>query len=110
MGSQFINTIRPNCPDGVPLKPEELPRGLVESPQLVLDLVAREASRLPMNEEAKKRITEDLTLQYYFEGWDVAYRRTPLGVEIFAVGLEEVGAYMRTTPPEKRVGVVVGQP
>jgi hypothetical protein len=31
-----------------------------------------------------------LTLQYYYGGYDVAYRLTPQGVEVLAAGLAEV--------------------
>ena len=39
----------------------------------------------------------------------VAYRSTPEEVEVVAVGPEEVGRYLRNTPVEERVGVVVGR-
>ena len=59
--------------------------------------------------EAIQRMIDSLTLQYYFDGIDIAYRRTPQGVEVVAVGLEEVGELIRTTPQEQREGVVFGQ-
>ena len=52
---------------------------------------------------------DSLALQYYFDGTDIAYRRTSVGVEVVAVGLEEVGELIRTTPQEQREGVVFGQ-
>jgi hypothetical protein len=57
-----------------------------------------------------KRTRDDWTLAYYYEGTDVAYRITPQGVEVLAVGLHEIGDYLRNTPPEERQGVIVGQP
>ena len=54
-------------------------------------------------------MVDSLTLQYYFDGIDIAYRRTSQGVEVVAVGLQEVGELMRTTPQEQREGVVFGQ-
>ncbi len=48
-------------------------------------------------------------LQYDFDGIDIAYRRTSQGVEVVAVGFEEVGELIRTTPQEQREGVVFGQ-
>jgi hypothetical protein len=110
MGIQFRDADAPRYNGGRPLKPEELPHGLVQAPQEILDLVADEAAHTPLMDEAyRKRLTDAYTLEYYYEGMDVAYRRMPQGIEVFAVGLEEVGAYVRATPPEQRLGVVFGQ-
>jgi hypothetical protein len=91
------------------------PHGLIPIPPEVEAVVAREETRL-LNDhgitptpEAKQRMVASLTLQYYFDGIDIAYRHTPQGVEVVAVGLEEVGELIRTTPQEQREGVVFGQ-
>jgi hypothetical protein len=91
------------------------PRGLLPVPPEVEAIVAKEEARL-LNEhgivptpEARQRMVDSLTLQYYFDGIDIAYRRTPQGVEVLAVGLEELGEFLRTVPQEQREGVVFGQ-
>ena len=91
------------------------PHGLIPIPPEVEAVVAREELRLLKEHgitptpEARQRMVDSLTLQYYFDGIDIAYRRTPQGVEVVAVGLEEVGELIRTTPQEQREGVVFGQ-
>jgi hypothetical protein len=91
------------------------PRGLIPVPPEVEAVVAREQARLWKDHgiiptpEARQRMVDSLTLQYYFDGIDIAYRRTPEGVEVVAVGLDEVGELIRTTPQGQREGVVFGQ-
>src|SRR3954447_17808060 len=91
------------------------PHGLIPIPPEVETVVAREELRLLKEHgitptpEARQRMVDSLTLQYYFDGIDIAYRRTSQGVEVVAVGLEEVGELIRTTPQEQRAGVVFGQ-
>jgi hypothetical protein len=92
------------------------PRGLLPVPPEVETVVAREEARIAqqhgirLTPEARKRLTDDFTLQYYFEGTDVACRETPQGVEILAVGWDEIGDYLKTIPPERRQDVKVRQP
>ena len=91
------------------------PHGLIPIPPEVEAVVVREELRLLKEHgitptpEARQRMVDSLTLQYYFDGIDIAYRRTPQGVEVVAIGLEEVGELIRTTPQEQREGVVFGQ-
>jgi hypothetical protein len=91
------------------------PHGLLTTPHQVETIVAEEEQRLLKKcgivptSEARQRMVDSLNLQYYFDGIDIAYRRTPHGVEVLAVGLEEVGAFLRETPPAQREGVVFGQ-
>jgi hypothetical protein len=91
------------------------PHGLIPIPPEVEAVVARDEARLLKEHriiptpEARQRMVDSLTLQYYFDGIDIAYRRTPQGVDVVAVGLEEVGELIRTTPQEQREGVVFGQ-
>jgi hypothetical protein len=92
------------------------PRGLLPVPPKVEEIVAREEGRLAQNHgvhivpEARKRMTDDLTLQYYYEGTDVACRETIQGVEVLAVGWDEIGDYLKTTPSEQRQDVKIRQP
>jgi hypothetical protein len=91
------------------------PHGLLPIPPEVEAVVAREEVRLLREHgitptpEARQRMLDSLTLQYYFDGIDVAYRRTTQGVEVVAVGLDEVGELVRTTPQEQRADLVFGQ-
>ncbi len=84
-------------------------RGLLPVPHEIERLVAREEASHPMTPEFRQLFVNRLTLQYYFEDQDVAFRFTPGGVEVFAVGPEEIGAFLRNTPPEQREGVTFGQ-
>lgn len=84
-------------------------RGLLPTPPEVAKLVVREVKRLPMTDEARQRITHDWTLQYYFGGHDVVYRKTPQGVEVLAAG-EEIGPLLRKLPSSQRKGIILGHP
>ena len=61
------------------------PRGLLPVPQEIEEAVAREEARIAREHgfviapEARQRMLDDLTLQYYYEGAYVASRHTPLG-------------------------------
>jgi hypothetical protein len=110
MGSQFFEENAPNRPNGAWIPPEELPHGLVQPPQVVLDLVTQEAARLPMNDEARKRITTQFTLQYYYDGWEIAYRRTPEGAEVLAVGYPEITELFKRLTADERQTVLLYQP
>jgi hypothetical protein len=91
------------------------PHGLLPIPPQVEAVVAREEARLLKDHgitptpEARQRMLDSVTLQYYFDGIDIAYRRTAQGVEVVAVGLDDVGELVRTTPQEQRADLVFGQ-
>src|SRR5262249_15307338 len=78
------------------------PRGLLTTPPEVEEIVAREVQKYPitiMTPEAKQRLTDDLNLQYYFEGEEVLYRPTERGAEVLAVGLREIGEVLQKLSP-----------
>jgi hypothetical protein len=104
--ADLIDLNAPNRRTGELIPAEELPRGLIQPPQRVLDLVARQAAKFPINDEEKTRITEDFTLQYYYQDWYIVYRRTPQGVEVLAVGLPEIAALVNHLTPEERRTVI----
>jgi hypothetical protein len=88
---------------------EQLPRGRVVFPQHIVDQVAADRAKFPAEiytEDYARRILEDHTLAYYYQDIPVAYRSLPDGVEILAVGFEEVAAYWQQPVP----GVQVVQP
>lgn len=90
------------------------PRGLLPVPQEIEETVAREEARVARESgiviapEARRRMLDDLTIQYYYEGAYVASRRTPRGIEILAVGWDEASQYRGNHPPETRQDVRIG--
>jgi hypothetical protein len=90
----------------------QLPLGLVPPPKEILEHVTNEKTRLQpfYTDEYAKRILDDMTLAFYYEGNNVAYRSVEQGVEVLAVGFPEVGEFLKNTPPEKRAGVIIKQP
>ena len=78
------------------------PRGLLPVPTEIAEEVSREqAAHQPNYSDDYAKLTrDDWTLTYYYEGEMVAYRSTPEGIEVIAVGPEEVGQYLRNTPAE----------
>ncbi len=95
MPGTFIDQNAQPRPETVPSGPGDLPHGLIRPPARVLEIVAKEKARFPaeiFTPEAEEQLTNDLTLQYYFDphGCDVAYRSTPQGPEVRAVGVEEI--------------------
>ena len=51
---------------------------------------------------------DDWTLNYYYDGAYIAYRRTSQGVEVLAVGWDEAGKYLEDHPLETRRDVEIG--
>jgi hypothetical protein len=92
------------------------PRGLLPVPPEVEAIIAKEEARL-LNEkgivptpEARQRMVDSFTLQYYYEGFYVAYRPTPQGPEVLAVEPDEIGQLLGGMAPEERLKIKVGQP
>src|SRR6185312_9410777 len=81
----------------------ELPHGLVVPPPECIERVAQEQARgLPgFTDEYAKLILDDWTLVYYYEGIDVAYRSVERGVEVLAIGAEEIGKLTREMSQEE---------
>ena len=111
MSSEIIDLTAPAYDPATPK-----PRGLLPVPPRVEEIVAREEARIAEKHgiqiapEARKRITDDLTLQYYYEGSDVACRKTPEGIEVLAVGWDEIGQLLKDVPPDQRQDVRIRQP
>jgi hypothetical protein len=89
------------------------PLGLLPVPPQVAEQVADEEARIlrkfgaPMPPELRQRLLDDWTLRYYYDGAFVAYRRTPEGVEVLAVGWDEASKYMGPRMSELHPGVRV---
>ena len=83
-------------------------------PREIEEAVAHEDERLLRDHgivdapEARQRMLNDLTLQYYYESDYVASRHTPLGVEILAVGRDEARKFIQDHPSETRKDVRIG--
>ncbi len=88
------------------------PRGILPVPPEVEVAVADERARLQpyFTDDYAKRMRNDMTLRHWYEGTHVAYRYLPQGVQVLAVGWDEVGAVLETMSPEERQGVFTGQP
>jgi hypothetical protein len=90
------------------------PRGLLMVPPEVAEQVAEFEDRFvrehgfSIAHEARQRMLDDWTLNYYFDDAYIAYRRTPEGVEILAVGWEEASKYRKEHSPETRRDVRIG--
>ncbi len=93
-----------------PMAPK--PRGLLPVPPEVEAAVAEEQVRLQpyFTDEYAKRTRDYMTLRHWYEGMYVASRYTPQGIEVLAVGWDEVGKFLEETPPEERQGVFTGPP
>src|SRR5437868_4423813 len=107
MPSEFIDTSAPSLRGPLPKQPQDLPHGLVLPPELVRNVVAREKAKFSADiftPDAEERLRDDLTLQFYFDGlgYEVAYRSTPQGPDVLAVGYEEILALTRGMSPEER--------
>jgi hypothetical protein len=109
MASDTVDLTLPAHDPGCPK-----PRGLLPVPEWARETVDSEEARLAhgngivMAPEAMQRILDELTLQYYYEGAYVASRRTCHGVEVLAVGWDEVGKFLEEHLPETRRDVRIG--
>jgi hypothetical protein len=98
MANQFIDHTAPSLQGPFPKLPQDLPHGIISPPPRVFEIVAREEERLAreqnltITDQARQQMIEQLTLQYYFDylGYEIAYRSTPHGPEVLAVGFEEI--------------------
>jgi hypothetical protein len=61
-----------------------------------------------MTPEYRKTLRDRLTLAHYFSDVEVAFRRTPQGIEVLAAGLDEIAAFRRASTREEREGVIYG--
>ncbi len=83
-------------------------RGLLPTPLDVEAEVARQEAAHPMTPEYRKTLRDRLTLAHYFSDIEIAFRRTPHGIEVLAAGLDEIAEYRRTSTREDREGVIYG--
>jgi hypothetical protein len=87
------------------------PRGLLPVPPEVVGHVEQEALRavkghgFTLTDDAKRRMLNEGTLDWFYRDQWVSYRETHQGVEVLAVGLEEIGELARRLTAEERSGV-----
>ena len=88
------------------------PRGLLPvPPEIAEELAHVQASHEPgFSDEYARMTCDDWTLRYYYEGETVASRSTPAGVEVLAVGWEEVSRFFEQTPDAEQQGVMIRHP
>jgi hypothetical protein len=112
MPSTFYDAKAPRYNGPGPRRPQDLPHGVVPPPSELVVQVAKDRAKFPteiFNDAYAKLTLDDWTLAYYYEGFDVAYRSVPEGVEVLAVGQEELGNYIKATPADQRPGVKIKQ-
>jgi hypothetical protein len=90
------------------------PRGLLPVPPEVEErlaaheaIIARQGRSQFMTPEYRKRTLDAYTLEYYYDGRLVAARTTPQGVEVLAVGAEEIGQLLRSLSQEEILTVCI---
>jgi hypothetical protein len=107
MFGDFVDATNPRYRGPLPK-----PRGILPVPPELVEELSRvqAAHHLKFSDDYAKMTLEDWTLAYYYEGETVACRSTPEGVEVVAVGPEEVGRYYEETPDEAQQGVMIRHP
>jgi hypothetical protein len=83
-------------------------RGLLPVPPEVEAEVKRQEVKYPMTPDYRKALRDRLTLEHYFADVEVAFRRTPEGIEVLAAGLDEIDRFRRTSTAQERQGIVYG--
>jgi hypothetical protein len=90
------------------------PRGLLPVPPEVTAIVDEQEARVAKEHGinilpvARQQMLDNYTLRYYYDNYTLAWRHTPEGVEVLAVGEEEIGALVRSLSQEQRLQVIVG--
>src|SRR5437899_9027594 len=98
----FIDTGSPRHQRSI----NKLPRGFVKFPDHIVQGVADLTAKFGYGEEYARQSLIRNTLAWFYEGLPVAYRELPSGIEVLALGFEEVGRYRR----DPQAGVQVAQP
>jgi len=82
---------------------EQLPRGFVKFPDHIVQGIAALAVKYGYGEEYARRSLVRNTLIWFYDGLPVAYRERPDGIEVLALGFEEVGQYRREPPTDVQI-------
>ncbi len=109
MVSDYIDLNRPRWDPS-----REPPRGLLPVPPVVEEMLAQFEARLArernlvMTPEARQSELNYGTLDYYYQGEHVAHRMTPQGVEVLAVGLDEIEQLLKGMSQEEILTIRMG--
>ncbi len=104
------STFTDQAPPGSDQTPPK-PRGLLPVPPEVAQHVEQEAARaqrehgFALTEETRRRMLHEGALDWFYRDQWVSYRESSQGVEVLAVGLEEVGELASRLSAEERAGV-----
>ncbi len=82
---------------------EELPQGVVRFPEHIVEGIADLATRYNYGAQYARDSLVSHTLAWYYEGLPVAYRELPEGIEVLALGFEEVGRLDLAREPDVKV-------
>jgi hypothetical protein len=81
-------------------------RGILPTPEAVNRMVDSVLADRPASPGYRQMLTDFHKLRYYFGGHWIAYRNTPQGKEVLAVGHEETGRLLRKCTPAERRTIV----
>jgi hypothetical protein len=104
---------RCSAPFGLPANAPR-PRGLLPVPPEVTAIVDEQEARVAQEHGihilpvARQQLLDNYTLQYYYDDYTLAWRHTPQGVEVLGVGVQEIGALVRTLNQEQLLHVYIG--
>jgi hypothetical protein len=85
------------------LRFEELPRGFVPFPEHIAKGLTRRQREGGYGDDYARDSLERNTLAWFYEGLPVVYRPAEGGIDVLAVGFEEVAAYERRPQPGLKV-------
>jgi hypothetical protein len=85
---------------------ESLPRGFVGFPEHIVEGIAALAAKHGYGQEYTRQSVVQNTLGWFYAGLPVAYRERPDGIEVLALGFEEVAPYRR----EPQADIQIAQP
>jgi hypothetical protein len=107
MSSEIYDLTQPAHDPNIPK-----PRGLLPVPPFVEEAIAEDRARMPQHftEEYGQKCRNYMTLHWWYEGHYIAWRETPAGVEVLAVGWDEVWKLLDGYSPDERRGIRTGEP
>ena len=82
---------------------EKLPRGFVSFPEHIVRGVAGIAAKYGYGEEYAHDSVVRHTLIRFYEGFPVAYCEQPGGLDVLALGFEEVAEYRENRQPNVKI-------
>jgi len=98
----LIDQTEPLHSDDLAKVQKAVSHGLITPPPRVREMIEQERTKHPPELFARneERLLNEWTIGYVFDSscLEVIYRRTPLGPEVIAVGMEEVIAFKKVTP------------